>query len=166
MRNYETPVCPHCNEEAKTVSGKVIYPHREDLYKLRFWLCESCDAYVGCHKKGAKTPLGTSDGNYPLGTPANSELRKLRSKVHCEFDPLWKNGHISRSWAYKQLAKLMQLPADKCHIAMFDVDNCQQALACIENIKQISKQQGQIFGMKMIKRPFYICLLGLAWEII
>lgn len=59
-------ICSYCNNEAKLVSGNVIYPHRPDLAYLRFWQCAPCAAYVGCHKGTTK----------PLGRIANAELRQ------------------------------------------------------------------------------------------
>lgn len=82
-------ICAHCGGECRLTDGKEIYPHRQDLAVLRFWMCNPCDAYVGCHKPGMSdnNPLGDK----PLGTAANAELRKLRQQVHGVVDPLWQN---------------------------------------------------------------------------
>jgi len=75
---------PYCRAAALLVSGAVLYPHREDLAELKFWQCEPCKAYVGCHRAG----VGHGDGSKPLGTLANEELRRARNRAHAAFDPL------------------------------------------------------------------------------
>lgn len=113
---YEV-VCDYCNIATRLAKGSEIYPHRQDLYALNFYLCDSCGAYVGCHKNG--------DGKRPLGRVANEELRKAKSKAHAAFDPLWKSGKMSRGAAYSALASSMAIKKDKCHIGMFDVKQCE-----------------------------------------
>jgi hypothetical protein len=94
------------------------------LAEKRFWLCHPCDAYVGCHP-------GTTR---PLGTPANADLRVLRSRVHAALDPLWKGGRVRRSEAYERLAVAMGIPGEECHVGMFDEARCRDALAAIRSI--------------------------------
>lgn len=115
------PRCPYCSNAAVLADGATIYPGRIDLKDLKFWWCEPCDAYVGCHKPNK----GYGDGTRPLGTLANGELRKYRMKVHLEFDALW-NTKEERKAAYKWLAAELQIPPDKCHIAMFDAAQCEK----------------------------------------
>ena len=47
----EPPDCPYCDKQSTLVNGETIYPHRKDLYKLYFYRCRTCDAYVGVHKE-------------------------------------------------------------------------------------------------------------------
>lgn len=68
--------CDYCGDAAKLVTGKAIYPHRPDLFRLHFWQCEPCGAYVGCHKKEG----GNGDGTKPLGRIANAELRAAKTR--------------------------------------------------------------------------------------
>lgn len=49
-----TVKCDYCGKDAELVTGDVIYPHRSDLAPLKFWRCEDCEAYVGCHKQHPK----------------------------------------------------------------------------------------------------------------
>jgi len=111
-----TPICPYCKKFSKRITGKVLYPHRKDLHKLKFYQCEPCDAYVGCH--------GTSDR--PLGRLANKELRKAKSESHRMFDAIWQNGHASRSDAYAWLSRKLGISGKDCHIGMFSIGRCQQ----------------------------------------
>ncbi len=115
-------ICPYCNAKSKIVDGKTIYPHRADLYHLKFHLCAPCNAYVGCHAKTGE----------PLGRLANSQLRAWKMKAHAAFDPIWKEGDISRSRAYAWLAGGMNIDQDKCHIGMFDVEQCMEVVRLCE----------------------------------
>lgn len=112
-------ICDYCNHPAKLAAGSSIYPHRPDLYKLKFWLCDSCDAWVGCHKN--------SDAK-PFGRLANKELRRAKSAAHAAFDPLWKGGSMSRHDAYHWLSSKMGLSFSECHIGMFDTDQCKAVI--------------------------------------
>ena len=112
--------CDYCNRPAVLVTGRETYPHRADLRKLKFWSCAACKAWVGCHKNG--------DGKTPLGRLANAELRAAKSAAHAAFDPLWREGAMSRSSAYAWLARQLGISAPKCHIGMFDVQTCQRVV--------------------------------------
>ena len=109
--------CDYCGLEAFLVQGAGIYPHRPDLHDKLFWACQHCQAWVGCHP-------GTDE---PLGRLANAELRKAKMAVHREFDPVWKSRKVSRTKAYERLARAMGIDPEKCHIGMFDLDQCRAA---------------------------------------
>lgn len=111
--------CPYCGDEARAVTGGELYPHRLDLYGLKFYQCAPCDAYVGTHKTSGA----------PLGTLANRELRAARNAAHKVFDPLWRNNpKLSRTKAYLWLARAMDMPVEKTHIALFDVEQCRRVV--------------------------------------
>lgn len=87
--------CGCCSDvEPVLVSGKEIYPHRQDLYGLPFWRCEECGNYVGCHHK-------TRNRTAPLGCIPTKEIKEARKKVHALLDPLWQNGGYKRAQLYK-----------------------------------------------------------------
>ena len=114
--------CPVCNREAEYVSGKEIYPHREDLYALGFYRCsEHIDYYVGCHK-------GTDK---PLGVLANKEHRLWKIKCHAIFDPQWKSKKNTRRHLYSKLSHAMNIPFNKTHFGMFTIDQLMQAYEII-----------------------------------
>lgn len=123
-------ICPYCQKPAKLVTGREIYPHRGDLYQLRFWQCPPCDAYVGCHKANRKHGL---KGQEPLGRLANAELRAAKSAAHREFDPLWKDGYMDRGQAYAWLSEALGIPKGSCHIGMFDVPDCLRVVQAVQN---------------------------------
>ncbi len=114
--------CPFCNSRVSLIDSAKIFG-----CNYRFiYLCDSysnCDARVGCHPGSIK----------PLGTLADKQLRRWRSLVHRKFDPLWQSGVFSsRQIAYKWLSKAMKLPLERTHVAMFDIRQCQKAIALVE----------------------------------
>ena len=108
--------CDYCNSATRLAKGSEIYAHRPDLKHLNFWVCDKCDAYVGCHKNGS--------GDRPLGRLANAALRKHKSNAHAAFDPLWKEEGMSRGAAYGWLAKQLKIDEAACHIGMFNEIQC------------------------------------------
>ena len=89
------------------------------------WICSDwpkCDAYVGCQK-------GT---DRPLGRLANPELRFWKKKAHDTFDKLWKHGEMNRTNAYAWLSRELAITPDKCHIGMFDVDQCKAVCEAVK----------------------------------
>lgn len=90
--------------QARLTSGCEIYPSRPDLAALPFWKCDSCKNHVGCHHKlpSRVQPLG----NIP--TPA---LRRARSAIHAQLDPLWQGqGHAARHAIYRRIANELGIP--------------------------------------------------------
>lgn len=111
--------CNYCQQPAQLVDGDTIYPHRPDLYALKFWYCSPCGAWVGCHK-------GTIS---PLGRLADAELRQAKQAAHAVFDPLWQDGRFnSRRRAYQWLAGQLGIDVNDCHIGMFDVETCRRVV--------------------------------------
>lgn len=110
----KSPACPYCDQVSALVTGKVIYPHRQDLHSKKFYHCAPCGAYVGCHPGTEK----------PLGRLANAELRQAKQAAHREFDPMWIGGNLKRSQAYGWLAEQLGIKKTSCHIGEFDVAMC------------------------------------------
>ncbi len=114
--------CPFCRSSVSLIDSTKIYGQSYGF----IYLCNAypkCDARVSCHP-------GTI---IALGTLANKELRKWRSLAHRKFDPLWQSGAFSnRQVAYKWLSKAMKLPLERTHVAMFNIRQCQRAIACVE----------------------------------
>lgn len=129
----QAPICAECKSQGELVSGKEIYPHRPDLFKLHFWLCRPCFAYVGCHPSGR----GYGDGTRPLGTMANALTRQARKQAHEMFDPIWRKGNLTRKQVYTLLAKHLQIPVDACHIGSFDVSTCNEVIRWAKHLRGI-----------------------------
>lgn len=110
-------VCDYCHKDIDGCTGADIYPHRPDLAHKLFFRCVPCGAYVGRH----------AGSGIALGRLANSELRAAKMRAHAAFDPLWKVGdYQTRNDAYAWLAREMRIPKEKCHIGMFDLEQCAQ----------------------------------------
>lgn len=108
-------ICPYCGKPAELVDDEVIYGRS---YGHKAYWCKPCDAYVGCHK-GTETPMGRL---------ANRELRKWKMRAHAAFDMIWKCRYMRRYNAYAWLAEELNIPAEQCHIGMFDVDMCKKVI--------------------------------------
>jgi len=91
--------CCNCNCEVNTnlITGKIVYPHRKDLYKLKFLQCPTCNHFVGTHK----------GSNIPLGSIPTPKLKAQRSNIHSIMDPLWRNKLISRTALYNYLTSVL-----------------------------------------------------------
>lgn len=121
--------CDYCGRKAVfQESSAHIYNGRNygPVYE-----CAPCGAWVGCHK-GA---------HQPLGRLANAALREAKKAAHAAFDPIWRARYerkyavdhtykqgMARGGRYKRLAELMGIPREKCHIGMFDLEQCHQAV--------------------------------------
>lgn len=124
MKIMKSPICPYCQSFSEKVSGARIYPHRPDLFSKTFYLCEKCDAYVGCHP-------GTTN---PLGRLADGKLRAAKKAAHAAFDPIWKSGQKKRGSAYAWLADQLGIEKNDCHIGMMDVEMCSRVVSvCMES---------------------------------
>lgn len=123
MHTKETTTCVEDGCECELVSGREVYPQIKSLHDTPYWLCRSCFAFIGCFKPG----YGYGDGTRPLGTAANATTRKAREALQQAFNPIWRTTPISRKDAFKAMAKALQIPEDKCRIALFDEATCKAA---------------------------------------
>jgi hypothetical protein len=111
--------CPYCGREP------VLHRDSTPIYKQDHgpvWACPGwpqCDSIIGCHP-------GTTR---PLGTMANTMLRKARKRAHKFFDKLFDPGPLTRQQAYIELATYMDLDIDDCHMGQFDLGQCELAAA-------------------------------------
>jgi hypothetical protein len=119
--------CCGCSEkvDAILIFGDEAYPHRKDLYTLKFWICEKCLNFVGCHKHG--------DGDVPLGCIPTKEIKNLRVQIHLIIDPVWKSGRLKRGQVYKIMSEKLGF---KYHTASLrTVNECHDALAYAREFK-------------------------------
>lgn len=107
--------CPYCGNPTELVDSSEIYGRS---YGSKCYYCRPCQAWVGCHK----------DSDKSLGRLANKELRQLKHQAHEAFDPIWREGFISRSDAYKILSIALGLPQEQTHIGMFNEDMCRTVI--------------------------------------
>ena len=130
-------ICPYCGEPTKFVDSSVIYGRSYGM----IYLCEKCRAYVGVHP-------GTDKA---LGRLANAELREAKKEAHSYFDMLWKTPLINdiyptffpnmsnRNKAYLWLSEKMGIRPEICHIGMFNVEKCKQAIEICKQAIQTSQ---------------------------
>lgn len=126
------PLCPYCGAVSVLLTGADIYPHRTDLGHKQFYACQPCDAYVGCHQPHPNAAVV----GYPLalGTLANAELRGWRNRAHAAFDPLWRDGRMTRKEAYARLQAELGTKKIDTHIAMFSVEQCERTVAAVARL--------------------------------
>lgn len=129
MPAHEPPACGYCKQPAALTTGAVLYPGKPKLAALRFWHCEPCGAWVGCHPAAQNGGMG--DGTVPLGSLANPELRRWRTTAHQLFDELWQSKEMSRAEAYAWMARRLRLRPDQCHIGSFDVALCKALVEAV-----------------------------------
>lgn len=110
----EPIMCPYCGNPPEWVENKEIYGKNfGESYMC--YLCRPCKAYVGCHQNSKK----------PLGSLADTETRYWRRKAHAAFDPLWKEGYMSRNAAYQLLGDRI---GHEVHIGWSDIDQCKKII--------------------------------------
>ncbi len=107
-------ICRYCGGKVKLADSSKIFGKSYG----KIYLCTNCNAFTGTHK----------NSNKPLGTLANSILRAKRKEAHEVFDSFWKKKGISRTQAYKWLAKKMDLPYKATHIGYFEIEDCQRVI--------------------------------------
>lgn len=81
---------------------------------------------MGCHLP--QEVGGFGDGTVPLGTLGNEELRQWRSTVHTFLDKIWRSETMTRSEAYAWLGEQLHIEPERCHVAMFTIEQCQAAM--------------------------------------
>jgi len=112
--------CPYCGKEAEWVENKAIYG-RNYGKSYMCYLCNDCDAYVGCHNNTRK----------PLGIMANRELRDWRKKVHAVIDPIWKTGKLPRDVVYARLSEALGY---RYHTGESDIPTCKKILEMVHEV--------------------------------
>jgi hypothetical protein len=125
---YVARKCPYCGGSVKFG----YFEHQQGVLlqcKLGdpYYVCgnydsRGCDAYVSAHVRSRSKNLK------PMGTLANRSLRRLRQKCHDVFDLLWKEKFMTRTKAYRVLARLMNKRRKDAHIAMFSETDCELLL--------------------------------------
>lgn len=111
------PTSCKCGGCVELVENSEIYNGRTYGDWPYAYLCRDCDSYVGTHPST----------DIPLGTLADKKTRDARNVCKKVFEPIWRNGEMSRSKAYAWLAERMGIEVSACHFGLFDVDQCYQA---------------------------------------
>lgn len=131
----EAVICPYCGAPAEIRDDSLIYSRSYGRKVLVCTRWPECTAFVSCHSRNDE----------PMGTMADRNLRELRKALHERFDLLWtgpcgsrlRRGRERRA-AYAWLAETLGITVDECHIAMFDADLCQRAMAATHGRTEIA----------------------------
>ena len=128
--------CPYCDCATQLVPGDLIYPHKASepkrpayMERMYYQCIQNPDHYVGTYSNSTRS----------LGRLADKSLRRLKSRGHAIFDPLWRymNQFSTSQEAYCWLSKKMKLDPDLTHFGMFSPAQCLQAMAiCEEKYKE------------------------------
>jgi hypothetical protein len=118
--------CDSCNSgKIRLVKNSQIYGRLYGQWPL-IWYCDTCTAAVGCHP-------GKSN---PLGKMADSATRKMRTRAHEAFDPIWKRSStLTRGAAYRWLANQLKITESECHMSWFDSDTCKLVVRLCKKYK-------------------------------
>ena len=70
-------------------------------------------------------------------TPADSKTRRARQRAHKAFDPLWKQHGWPRGHLYRVLAVELGIEEGRCHIGMFDSEQCDRVVEFCRTFNQL-----------------------------
>lgn len=139
--------CDNCkSSNVQLCNNEFLYGKSQGAWPL-IYLCTDCGAAVSCHP----------NTDHPMGLMADQQTRRLRGQAHQQFDKLWKQGYTTRAEAYRSLASALMLTEEKCHISMFDADQCKEAIKFakqrLHELKQL--QRGKVYRQgKQTKRKY------------
>jgi len=111
---------------ARLTNGEEMYPHREDLECLPFWVCDTCRSFVGTHHQ-------TDDWLRPLGFLATPEIKRWRMIIHGILDPLWKTGKRKRGALYAEISEALGRTYHTAEI--YSVDEARKIYEIVKGIK-------------------------------
>lgn len=116
--DHKLPIPEICN----LCGGKVSVRHfplwGEGKYPWAYQ-CESCYARASMHR----------DTNLPMGTLANRQTRRSRSRCKQSFIAVVESGLMTKKAAYRSLSVIMGIEFSRCHFSMFNSSQCAHAKA-------------------------------------
>ena len=110
--------CPSCG--SKMILRQTTKFFHKDGTPKSFY---GCTRYPYCKE----THSANKDGS-PMGIPVDEKGRKARKEAHAVFDELWKEGYMSRSEAYRWLAKEM---GREIHFSELSEEECYEVIDLI-----------------------------------
>ena len=105
-------ICPKCGNVAQSVQTK--YGIRSNCCDLWSW---------------GKAPL------------TDAKTHKARRLAHEAFDPIWKSKKLSRSGAYRWLAKKLKIPGELCHMKFMDAEMAYDVVDICRKFKRKGKKK-------------------------
>ena len=113
--------CPYCGSQALPRPASVVYGPKASDSTAPYYVCARfpvCNAYVAAHK----------DTRLPMGTLADSALRRKRTDAHRAFSRLWEDGLMTKKQAYLWLQAKLDLPEREAHIGKFSLFRCEEVI--------------------------------------
>lgn len=132
---YPPPeTCDVCeSNRVRLLKTRVTYSEQHADWPYRY-SCADCHASVGCHSHTLS----------PLGLMAQRSVRRLRVQAHVAFDPIWKDGFMTRTEAYEWLAETFGLAYSELHIGNMTKEQ-------LETTIRISRQQHTVLKRRREK---------------
>lgn len=121
MKKYNLK-CPYCGSPAICRPASMVYGADTIDRKSYLYVCSrwpACDAYVNAHKKDRR----------PMGTLADSRLRRKRILAHEALKRLQNERHMEKWAAYVWLQAKLGLDESQAHIGMFSEQMCEQVIS-------------------------------------
>ncbi len=127
--------CNSCIEkrEARLALGMDVYPVRKDLRAQPFWVCNTCNNFIGCHPSTIK-PLGRM-GHTKIFCACCVRKRKVRLTLGTEVYPKYISLHSKPYWI-----------CDECNNFVGCHPNTIKPLGCIAT-KHLRQARAEIHGI-------------------
>lgn len=127
--------CPYCGSRALPRPASVICGSKAADPAAPYYVCArypACDSYVAAHR----------DTRLPMGTLADSALRRKRIEAHRAFSRLWEDGLMTKRQAYLWLQAKLGLPEREAHIGKFSLFRCEEVIrlcnSCFPALDKVS----------------------------
>ena len=129
MSDVKSIYCCGCDTDvdARLTDGSEVYSHRPDLFSLPFWICDTCNNFVGCHHK-------TNNRTNPLGVIATKPIKQARMNIHALIDPIWKSKKMARGQVYAHMTKAMGKTFHSSHLT--NIEDCQKAIRAAQSLRE------------------------------
>ena len=106
--------CPHCSSPMVLRTGTL---------SNKFF---SCTRWPDCRGSHAAHPDGK-----PTGVPANEKTKAARRKGHEVFEQHRMRHNLTKNACYRKLARAMRISRKECHFGLFDLEQCERAIAIL-----------------------------------
>ena len=139
-KDHLVPSPCHCSQMYIEKPHDIMKSIRVSDYYIKtgklVWICPDCNNTHEAHQQDViyeDEGIPHREGD-PLGIPSSRLCKMFRLHVHSLFDPLWKNGKMSRNEAYHFLANNLGLKREDAHIATFSIRQCIASIRFLRNI--------------------------------
>lgn len=113
-------------------SPKIVDAHGKPRLFYGCMLFPQCTGIHGAHPDGS-----------PMGIPADKDTRAARVRAHEAFDGLRKARKWARRGSYVWLARKMEMEFNDCHVAMFDIPQCEAVVRICDHAARDDRERNQ-----------------------